>query len=225
MKTLKFLTTTACASLLLAATISAKATPQQASATFGLSGTTLTVTLTSLGDAAAVPTDILTGVFFSANDENLTPVSAVLGAGSSILNPVAGESIGGNWQYASGKSGLGLPNNADAGIVTTGLGIFGPDGNFGTPAQTLDGFGYGIVNGISASANDPVKDATLINNSIKFTLTVPSDFLLSSITDVGFQWGTSLSENPSVPDGGSTMALLGFALAGLGVFRHKLARN
>jgi hypothetical protein len=166
----------------------------------------------------------LTGIFFSANDENLIPVSAVLGAGSSIINPVAGESIGGNYQYAGGKSGL--PGGATAGIVTTGLGIFGPTGNFGTPAQILDGFGYGIVNGVSSGANNPVKGATLINNSIVFTLTVPADFDLGSVTDVSFQWGTSLDENPpTVPDGGSTMALLGFALVGLGCVRRKTARN
>src|SRR5262245_55167147 len=139
MKSMKYLTTTGCVTLLLAAAvIPARAVPdvtfQQpgASVDFGLSGTTLTVTLTATGDAAAVPTDILTGVYFTANDENLTPISAVLGAGSSPLNPVAGESIGGNWQFAAGKSGQGLPNNADAGIVTTGLGVFGPTGNFGT---------------------------------------------------------------------------------------------
>src|SRR5262249_9108053 len=143
-----------------------------------------------------------------------------------ILNPVAGESIGGNYQYAGGKGGMGLPNGATAGIVTTGLGIFGPTGNFGTPAQTLDGFGYGIVNGISSGANNPVKAATLIDNSIVFTLTVPTDFDFNSIKNVGFQWGTSLEENPpSVPDGGSTMAMVGVALVGLCCIRRKLARN
>src|SRR5258707_1625181 len=223
MKTIKLLTSTGCVALLLAAAIPARAIPS-ASATFGLTGSTLTISLSSVGDAASVPTDILTGVYFTANDENLTPISAVLGAGSVILNPVAGESIGGNWQFAGGKSGL--PNNATAGIVTTGLGVFGPTGNFGTPAQQLDGFGYGIVNGIDSGANNPVKAATLGNNKIIFTLTVPSDFNFASITDVGFQWGTSLDENPpTVPDGGSTMALLGVALAGLACVRHKFARN
>jgi len=215
-----------CAALLLALAIPANAVPT-ATADFSLSGTTLTITLSSVGDAARVPTDILTGLYFSANDENLTPISADLASGSTLLNPVAGQSIGGNWQFAAGKSGQGLPNNASAGIVTTGLGVFGPTGNFGTPAQTLGGFDYGIVNGIAGDANNPVKGATLINNSIVFTLTVPGDFDVASITDVGFQWGTSLSENPpsEVPDGGSTVTLLGVALVGLGCVRRKLARN
>jgi hypothetical protein len=224
MNTMKYLTSTGCIAVLLSAVIPAKAIPS-ATADFSRSGSTLTITLTSTGDAAAVPTDILTGVYFSANDENLTPISAVLVSGSSILNPVAGESIGGNYQYAGGKDGMGLPNGATAGIVTTGLGVFGPTGNFGTPAQILDGFGYGIVNGISSNANNPVKDATLIDNSIVFTLTVPGDFDLSSIKNVGFQWGTSLDENPpSVPEGASTMGLLGLALVGLGCVRRKLAQ-
>jgi hypothetical protein len=220
----KGVTGLACAAALLFAGVSANA-GSTAMSSFSLSGTTLTVTLSATGNAASVPSGVLTGIFFSANDENLTPLNAALSSGSSLLNPVSGESIGGNWQYAGGKSGL--PLGATAGIVTTGLGIFGPTGNFGTPATILDGIGYGIVNGISSGANSKVQSSTLINNGLVFTLTVPSDFDINSITDVSYQFGTSLGEGstppPSVPDGGSTLALMGVALLGITCVRRKLA--
>ena len=223
LSTRKTIASAACAALLILAGASAQAA-STADVAFSLTGSTLTVTLTATGDPAAVPSDVLTGVFFSANDENLTPVSAALGGSSTLLNPIAGESIGGNWQYAGGKTGL--PLGATAGIVTTGLGIFGPDGNFDTPPTNLDGIGYGIVNGISSSANQPVQEATLVQNQLVFVLTVPSDFDVTKITDVSYQFGTSLGETTgTVPDGGSTVTLLGLALLGITCVRSKFARN
>src|SRR5262249_13244831 len=50
-----------------------------------------------------------------------------------------------------------------------------------------------------------------------FTLSIPG---VTSISDVGIQFGTApettLSQVPPVPDGGSTLSLLGFALCGMG---------
>src|ERR1700722_15229067 len=120
---------------------------RSASATFNVTGSDLQITLQNTGAAASAPSDVLTIVYFNLNGTpTLTPNSAVLGAGSSLYNPTSPHdsgSIGGNWQYLN-TSG---PNGATAGISTTGIGQFGPTGNFGTPTAPVDGAGYGIVNG------------------------------------------------------------------------------
>src|ERR1700746_3311930 len=104
----------ACAAVLLLTAVSGMANTS-GNYTHTINNGTLSIDLWTTGSAAAVPTDVLTGIFFSANDENLTPISASLLASSALMKPIAGETIGGNWQYAGGKSGL--PLGATAGIV------------------------------------------------------------------------------------------------------------
>ncbi len=202
-------------------------------ATFNLTGSDLTITLQNTGAAATQPGDVLTIVYFNLNGTpTLTPVSAALGAGSSLINPgLDSGSIGGNWQYKN-TSG---PGGATAGISTTGIGQFGPTGNFGTPTAPVDGVGFGIVNGLGSNPNGGLH-RTLVNNELVFDVTLPDGYDLTSITDVGFQYGTSTDEPfvsgtngtssqiASVPDGGSTMMLLGSALAGVAVLRRKLSK-
>lgn len=208
-----------------------------AAATFSVTGNDLTVTLQNLGAAATQPGDVLTIVYFNLNGTtSLTPVSAALGAGSSLINPgLDSGSIGGNYQYKA----ISGPHGATAGISTTGINLFGPSGNFGAPTAPLDGVGFGIVNGVGANPNGGLY-RTLVNNELVFDLTLPAGYIFSSnsITDVGFQYGTSTDEpfvtgtpgtpggggGNSVPDGGSTVMLLGSALTGLALIRRKLSK-
>lgn len=195
-------------------------------ATFDITGNDLKITLQNTGAAATQPGDVLTIVYFNINGTpSLTPVSAALGSGSSLINPGTDPgSIGGNWQYKN----LSGPNGATAGISTTGIGQFGPSGNFGGTTAHLGGVTFGIVDGLGTHPNGGM-DHTLINDSIVFDLTLPAGFDVTSITDVGFQYGTSSGETfvPStppvrtVPDGGSTAILLGAALAGMGLYGAK----
>ena len=160
-----------------------------ASALFDLRGNTLTVTLTntSLGDAKDA-TGILLAVLFNASS-TLTPVSASLN-GSTVYGSFV-SNVGEGWQYKSGISA----HNKNSGISATGLGIFGPNGNFYKTGQKLGGSDYGIAPvGYTNTGNPSIIDP-IIQNSIQFTLTAASGFSLSQLgNSVVFQYGTDLSE-------------------------------
>ena len=80
-----------------------------ASAAFALVAGNLQVTLTTTSmPAVLVPSDLLTGVFFTlAGDPALTSLSAVLTAGSTVFfgGTDPGNVVGGEWAYASGLNG------------------------------------------------------------------------------------------------------------------------
>jgi len=164
-----------------------------ASADFNLIGSTLTVTLTNTSSAdVLLPADLLTGVFFNTT-HTLTPVSASLN-GSSVFYGSFVNNVGEGFQYKSGVSAQGM----NSGISGTGLGIFGPNGNFFSPAVILNGLDYGILSAgdNSATGNSGVTGhGPLIKNSVEFTLTAGSGFSLSELgTSVVFQYGTSTTE-------------------------------
>ncbi|HKV99486.1 MAG TPA: XDD4 family exosortase-dependent surface protein [Vicinamibacterales bacterium] len=184
-----------------------------ASVTFDTIGTNLVVTLsnTSMIDAN-VPTDILTGVFFDINGVgSLTPLSAILPAGSLVTGngglTDAGNSVAGEWAY---KSGLSAPHGASEGISSSGLGLFGPPDRFDTSSnlqgpETPDGIQYGITThgdnpatGNGGIGNGGLTDPGLIRWQVVFTLSgLTAGFdpsAIGSITNVSFQYGTSLTE-------------------------------
>jgi hypothetical protein len=200
-----------------------------ASAEFEAVGTDLVITLTntSMSDVLA-PADILTGVFFDILSDgplSLSPVSAVLGPTSFVLYGIVdpGNKVGGEWAFSS--SLVGAPGGADYGVSSAGLGLFGdplfPGNNLGGPIA-VNGLQYGIT---SAGDNPDIGNAAvtgghaLIQNQVAFTFSgLPEDFdPTSKITNVSFQYGTSLLEPniPGVPEP-ATAALAGLAIAGLG---------
>lgn len=160
------------------------------------------LTNTSPADVLA-PADVLTAVFFDiAGNPVLTPESAVLGAGSTVLfgGTDPGGAVGGEWAYRAGLAGA--PQGAQQGISSVGLGLFGPPDLF--PGTNLagpgspDGLQYGITSAGDdpATGNTPVTGAqSLIQNTVIFTLSgVPQGFRLLDISNVSFQYGTDLSE-------------------------------
>ncbi len=174
-----------------------------ASVSFDVSGDDLIVTLTNIATSdPRAPGDILTGVIFSLPENpSLTKVSATLASGSTVIHGPspstgAGGVVGGEWAYSNALSGAfsGQQSIYSAGYFG-GNNVF-PGSNLQGPAS-VGGVQYGITTLYDTAGNDNggIKSEGLIKNSVEFVLSgLSSDFLLTSITGVSFQYGTSLSE-------------------------------
>lgn len=181
-----------------------------ASATFDAQGSNLVVTLTNTsGFDVLIPADVMTALFFDIGGSalTLTPVSAVLGAGSVVhfggTDP--GGVVGGEWAYRNALAGA--PHGAGYGISSSGLNLFGPPdlfpGNDLSPPATPDGLNYGITSAGDniATGNQMVTGSVpLIQDTVVFTLSgLPAGFdPMASIHNISFQYGTALTE-PNVP--------------------------
>jgi len=197
-----------------------------AEATFEASGGNLIITLTNTSSAdALVPTDILTGVFFSSG-ASLSTVSATVAAGSVYGFPAI-TNVGGEWAYAGG---INAPGDATQGISASGLGLFGPADRFDTSANYVDNENVGGVDGGIAPAGDNpatgnggITGQGLIQNSVTFVLSGWTGSL-ATIGNVYFQYGTALDEprfgGESTPEPAS-MVLMGVGAAGLWFARRR----
>lgn len=184
-----------------------------ASATFTISGNTLTVVLqnTSPDNAGTDRSgSTLSGVFFNlTGNPALTPVSATVVAGSivgaaCVPGPCNGTTtnVGGEWGYQA----TSFPGSADRGIASSGYlttGLAGDIGNFNNGAagtnlddpDSLDGINFGIIsddptfNPNGGLANDP-----LVRDFVTFVLTGVNGLTEADISNVSFQYGTALTE-------------------------------
>jgi len=214
-----------------------------ASATFVISNSDLVVTLanTSTSDPND-PSDILTGMFLDiAGDPKLTTVSADLGPDSSIIGhslPLGfNGNVGGEWSYRSDL--LRAPDGDNEGISSTTLKWFSGRNLFSTKrlpgARSLSGVQFGLttLNDLPGNDDGALKGRALIENSVVLTFAgLPTDFTLSDISMVEFQYGyrvTSASEllgEPvsvvSVPEP-STIGLLAAGLLGAIAFARRKA--
>ena len=215
-----------------------------ASALFVLDETQLTVTLTNTSPYdVLVPSEVLTAVLFTINGSaTLTMGTAMLtdyglSGGSEIvfwdsLNPNAdGTSADGSYV---GDVGAEWAYNGN-GIGSSGLdGAFGVGDRFDVARDlwnpdSLDGLQYGILPTADdlETGNYPVEGKEpMIVNSVTFTFTTSLGFLLSDISDVSFQYGTS-QDQPNIPipiPEPASMVLLGIGAA-MAMLRQRNRRS
>jgi hypothetical protein len=178
-----------------------------ASVTFDVVGANLEVVLTnSSAFDVLVPSDVLTGVFWSGTGALGSESAVTTGTVFYDLDgqPIGGV-VGGEWGYGSG---LAAPGGATAALMSTGaLAGLGqptfPGDNLDGPVG-LDGLQYGLL----SAGDDPntgnggiTGSGGLVRNSTTFILSgLPDDFAITDITNVSFQYGTSLSD-PNIPGG------------------------
>jgi hypothetical protein len=163
-----------------------------ASASFDLSGNTLTVILTNTSSAdVLVPADVLTGIFFDTT-HTLTPVSASLNGSTVFYGSLT--NVGDGWGYASGVTAQGENNAISATGAVNGLG----HSNFSAADNSLGGDDYGILSAgdNSATGNTGVTGkGPLIKDSVEFILTAPAGFSLNELgNSVVFQYGSALTD-------------------------------
>lgn len=217
---------------------------------FKMSGTSLQITLTNTSTHVGfVPSDLLTAVFFDIagtpsigsskfasaiaetvvkqvnvvtkeGKKTVTTPTEVITTNTNVKYP--GQD--GGWRYASTSSSNGLlSTKQNYGFGTAGMGIFGGGGG----SSQMD---YGLVNStfnVLTDVNGGMTGKPYAKDSVTFTLTGLSASFnpLTAISNVRFQYGTSLSEpnflgsivntpTSSTPEP-SSLALMGVGAVGL----------
>jgi hypothetical protein len=223
----------------------------KASATFVVSNLELVITLSDTGTFnPKSPADILTGLFFNfVQDPHLTPVSATVAPGDSVIGhrlPLGFDgNVGGEWGYTNNLSYIGSQGTDNEGISATKLKWFKkqdlfPGGKI-PGASPLGGAQFGITTLSDLGSNN--QGGTYdkgIESTVVFVLDLPSSLtnltseaILADISDVNFQWGTSIKKGfeaagdavAQIPEP-STVALVLMGLAGaVTLGRSKIRRR
>ncbi len=179
---------------------------------FDVSGTDLIVTVTATTpDDITGASQVLTAIFFDLpGDPVLTPISALLPAGSTVMNgPDGGGNVGGEWTYAVGDFAF-LGSEA---ISSSGLQLGFPSPNFNGDnlegPDSVNGPQYALTSIFDDPSSYQGRNTPLIMDTVVFTLGgLPGGITPQDVTNVRAAWGTS---NP-VPEPG--VALL-FAVGAL----------
>jgi hypothetical protein len=218
--------------------------PLSATVDFSLTGTLFQVVITN-NNVSISQASVLTNLGFNAVPAPATALpsasgSAAVTAGSSLVanGPLDSHTVGQEWAYLSG------------GAASSGFGVGTGSGNLcGTAGcgDMLDGSAFGLVGtGTNLNQDGLKQDRTYIENSITIDITLPtsSNFKLTNITSVDFQYGTNAGEGDITvngctggsdchPTGGggqgtipepASLTLFGAGLAALGLVRRRRVR-
>jgi hypothetical protein len=186
-----------------------------ASASFTISGTSLTILLTNIDAASGMgmpttPSEVLSGLFFNLGSSTFVPLSASTTATGSIIQDaqcIGGAAtcngvtnIGAEWSYAAG--GASWLSGTTQGIASAGyLNANTNDANFGAGnlagPDALNGIGFGLVpdGWAEGAGNGGLDGNALVEGAVQFVLTIPTGLTQSDISKVYFTYGTSANEN------------------------------
>lgn len=204
-----------------------------ASVTFSLVGnSTLQVTLTNTSLMTATsPSDVLTGVYFTTQQQLLSPVMAYVNNAQSLLNcsacTNASTDISAEWAFQNSVSGV-LPTTAVNLLGAADFGTFSLNDRFGSNNVSgttgVGGIDFGIVG--SGTGQSAYTGSPLVGRQAIFVFDSPTGFNVNAIGSVGFiygnayfggGWGGTLDEAPEP----QTWLLMGLGLGALGWFRNK----
>lgn len=197
------------------------ATGPAAQAIFDTGLNSLSITLRNLEKDPADVTDCLSALIFSfASGENSGSLVSGLGMERTIKADGTfsnGSTVAAGWVLSGTSTGLMLD-------VLAGFGHAGPKHTIiGDPADS--GSYEAANNSITGNgAHNP-----FLAGDVTFNLTVDGLTEDTILKNVIFQFGTTPGENrepgdtPPVPDGGTTVLLLGAAISGLALVRRKLS--
>ncbi|WP_413175829.1 PEP-CTERM sorting domain-containing protein [Anabaena azotica] len=212
-------------------TYSGSNNPLGASVTFddAVNAGKLTIKLENKGPGALAPSDVLTTVFW---DYDGSPISFNLD--SAVGNIINNGSVTNNFNLLSpSPAQWKLPNvtlpsggvTQKYGLSSTGLGLFNSAGGTGSPA-------YGIISGYGSGANNAITTNPYVKDFATFVLSgLPSNFDVTKISNIRFQYGTNLTEpsfggtnggggGTKVPEP-ATMFGLGLVASGMAMARRR----
>src|SRR5271154_6694362 len=145
--------------------------------------------------------DILTGIFFTlGGDPTLTRTSALRGPDTAIKGRPGvsgpGMEVGDEWAYRNDLTSA--TNEPNEGITLASLKNFGNKRyRFSGPKlASPSGVQFGVTTDFDNLGNDKsgIKHKQLIENTVIFTMGgLPTNFTIAEISNVNFQYGTSLN--------------------------------
>jgi hypothetical protein len=207
-----------------------------AQAKFDFDSNILKITLTNTASVkSTVPSSLLSGIFFNLTgvSPTLTPSSAILPTGSNIVqanqcstgNCVGATNVGGEFAYNTGIAGRPFYGIAANGYINVNAGNFN-GADLDSP-NAPNGLNFGLVtsNFNAGDGNGGMDGDPFIKSSVVFTLFGVSGLTASKVSNVVFQYGTSLSDpnfvgtGPNPPQGQipepSSVLLLGSMIVGM----------
>jgi len=196
---------------------------------------TNTTSSSAFSDSNNPSTELLTDFAFAlgsgtTSSNGITGGSAVVNTGSTALNFPSGQSttdISNQWGFAnhqvdgfqpSSIPGVELTNTTISTIEASGM------NHFASGLQSIDGPSFGAISKSLVNAGLFGNSLAGVEDTIKFTVNFTSAIAPTALTSVVLSFG-SPDTLASVPDNGSTLALLGVALIGVGFLRRKMSNN
>jgi hypothetical protein len=161
----------------------------------------------------------------TGNDATLLNAIGYIQPGVDASSSTGESQVNSLLEWVSGT--ISDPSDDDFKFVTVAGGIynetavyFGPGGSSGNVDLGAGGYAFLAVKYDGAQGTLQVWDVSGLTGSV----TVAGQDENGKTPNVSYLFNAVQSHNIQIPDGGTTIALLGFALAGVGFLRRKLGR-